>query len=254
MASAEQLLGPPHVRRRLAALRDTPVNFDPAVLPRASADDGWHVTDLCQPLPAESPGQPIDGGSWTIARRLMRGYEFADPSIVRAYYDPGVPLERRNMLLKLQALGLVHLYVGVRVGGVYDELRMSGGRRVRVWGWNYLTLEGHVEMGQMDWEVWKWLESGAVEFRVHSVSRTAPIPNPIIRLGFMLVRGHERRAFLDSTRSRMRRFTELALADERGAAGRVEDAAGDLVARPRAADPDADEQLADNLGDARGQP
>ncbi len=26
--------------------------------------------------------------SCEIARRLMRGYEFADPSIVRAFYDP----------------------------------------------------------------------------------------------------------------------------------------------------------------------
>ena len=249
MAGAEQLLGPPHVQRRLAALADTPLNFDPAVLAGASPEDGWLVTDVCQSLPGEAPGPPAENGSWVIARALMRGYEFADPSIVRAYYDPGVPLAHRTMLLKLRALGIVHLYVGVRVSEVYEETRTLGGRPVRVWGWNYQTLEGHVEMGQMDWQVWKWLDTGAVEFRVHSISRTAHIPNPIIRLGFRLVRGRERAAFLESTKRRMRTFTELALAEEQGAAERIADAAGDLVARPHAGDADADEQLAHFLDD-----
>ena len=215
MTSTEKLLGPPHVRRRLAALAETPINFDPAVLAHASAEDGWRVTDLCQPLPDETPGPPAENGSWVIARALMRGYEFADPSIVRAYYDPGVPLAERTMLLRLRALGVVHLYVGVRVGEVYEETRTLGQRRARVWGWNYLTLEGHVEIGRMDWEIWKWLDTGAVEFRVHAISRTAHIPNPIIRLGFGLVRGRERGAFLESAKGRMLTFTELALAEER---------------------------------------
>jgi hypothetical protein len=217
MTSTETLLGPPHVRRRLAALADAPLNFDPAVLERAAPKDGWHVTDLCQPLPDEAPGPPVENGSWVIARALMRGYEFADPSIVRAYYDPGVPLAQHTMLLKLQAFGIVHLYVGVRVSEVYEDTRTLGRRRARVGGWNYQTLEGHIEMGQMDWQVWKWLDTGAVEFRVHSISRTAHIPNPIIRLGFWLVRSRERSAFLESTKRRMRTFTELALAEERDA-------------------------------------
>jgi uncharacterized protein (UPF0548 family) len=94
---------------------------------------------------------------------------------------------------------------------VYDETVERDGRQARVWGWNYRTLSGHLEMGQMSWEVWKWLADGQVEFRVHSVSRPAPIRNPIVGFGFHLLRGHERRAFLDSTRERMRTFTELAL-------------------------------------------
>ena len=43
--------------------------------------------------------------------------------------------------------------VGVRVGDVYDEQRQLSGRRGRVFGWNYRTLRGHVERGQMDWQV-----------------------------------------------------------------------------------------------------
>jgi len=117
---------------------------------------------------------------------------------------------------------------------------------VHVWGWSYRTLAGHVEMGQMDWEVWKWLGDGRVEFRVHAVSRPAPIPNPIVRIGFRLLRRRERQAFLDSTRARMQSFTELALERE-GAERRVRDAAADLTARTsRAANPVHD-AVADNV-------
>jgi uncharacterized protein (UPF0548 family) len=176
----------------------------------------------------------------------MSGYEFADPSIVRAYYDPTLPLQQRNMLLKLQAPGLVHLYVGVRVGEVYEQTREVEGARARVWGWNYRTLEGHVEMGEMAWEVWKWLDDGRVEFRVHAVSRPAPIRNPVIRLGFHLLRARERRTFLDSTKRRMRTFTELALAGD--APGRsIREAAAGVTAR-RSRDSDgAHDALARNV-------
>ena len=229
--SESSLLGPPRIQRRLAALPDKPLNFDPAALEHASSGTGWTITDLCQALPSEPPGAPIEDGSWQIARRLMGGYEFADPSIVRAYYDPGGPLDGRNMLLKLKALGIAHLYVGVRVGDVYEAVRELERDRVCVWGWNYRTLEGHVEMGQMDWEVWKWLDDGRVEFRVHAVARVAPIRNPIVRLGFYLLREHERQAFLDSTKRRMLTFTTLALSGEH-AGDSIRDAAASLTARP----------------------
>jgi uncharacterized protein (UPF0548 family) len=236
----------PGIARRLAELADKPLNFDPATIRDGHTASGWEATDVCQRLPDEGPGPPVDSGSWAIARRLMQGYEFADPSIVRAYYDPHVPLERRDMLLKLQALRLVHLFVGVRVGGVYEETRQLDGRRAHVWGWNYRTLAGHVEMGQMDWEVWKWLQDGRVEFRVHAVSRPASIPNPIVRIGFHLLRRRERRAFLDSTRQRMRRFTQLALECE-DADRRVRDASAQITARPaREHDPTHD-AVANNI-------
>jgi len=239
------LLGPRRVRRRLAALAGKRLNFDPACLAGASPATGWTITDLCQDLPSEPPGPPVDGGSWRIARRLMRGYEFADPSIVRAYYDADAPLEGRNMLLKLQALGIVHLYVGVRVGEVYEEVREEAGERACVWGWNYRTLEGHVETGQMDWEVWKWLSDGRVEFRVHAVARVSHIRNPIVRLGFHLLRGHERTAFLDSTRQRMLTFTQLALDREAGG-GAIRDAAASLTARPSSPQDPAHDTVAQN--------
>jgi uncharacterized protein (UPF0548 family) len=229
--SKSPLLGPPRVQRRLAALPNKPLNFDPALLEHASPATGWTITELCQPLPSEQPGPPAEHGSWQIARGLMRGYEFADPSIVRAYYDPETPLHGRNMLLKLQALGIAHLYVGVRVNEVYEQVRELDGDQVCVWGWNYRTLEGHVEMGQMDWEVWKWSSDGRVEFHVHAVARVAHIPNPIVRLGFYLLREHERHAFLESTKRRMLVFTQLVLSSEHDGDS-IRDAAAKLTVRP----------------------
>jgi hypothetical protein len=101
-------------------------------------------------------------------------------------------------------------------------------------------------MGQMDWEVWKWLGDGRVEFRVHAVSRPAPIPNPVVRIGFHLLRGRERRAFLESTRERMRTFTELALERE-GAELRVREAAARLTARSARMNDPAHDAVADNV-------
>lgn len=236
----------PRIQRRLAELARKPLNFDLAALEGASPGSGWTITELCQSLPSEQPGMPVEDGSWQIARRLMSGYEFADPSIVRAYYDPAVPLERRDMLLKLQAFGFAYVFVGVRVGEVFELTREIGGRNARIWGWNYRTLDGHVEMGQMDWEVWKWLDDGQVEFRVHAVSRAARIPNPIVRLGFHLLRDREREAFLDSTKRRMRTFTELALTDK-DPDRTIRDAAAAVTARRVRGANSAHDAVADSI-------
>jgi uncharacterized protein (UPF0548 family) len=231
------------IERRLAALAHTPVNYDPRKLDLDAPPDGWHVDDRCQPLPSEPPGDPAPGGSWELASRLIQGYEFADPSLVRAHYDHATPLEGRNMLLQLRALNLVSVHVGVRVVHVYDEVRTRDARDARVFGWAYRTLKGHVEMGQMDWQVWKWMDTGQVQFRVHAVSRAAAIPNPVIRLGFWLLREHERNVFLTSTETRMRALTEVAL--ERGEIGSaVRDASPRLTARRISPDDPAHEQLA----------
>ncbi len=236
-------MNPRQIERRLAELARTPLNYDPATLDLEQPPDGWHVDDRCQPLPSEPPGDPVAGGSWEIAGRLIQGYEFADPSLVRAHYDRDAPLDGRNMLLELRALNLVSVHVGVRVVSVYDEVRTRGGRDARVFGWAYRTLRGHVEMGQMDWQVWKWRDTGEVQFRVHAVSRPAPVPNPIIRLGFWLLREHERAVFLGSTETRMRSLTELALHGDDPAAA-VRAASPQLTARRLSSDHPAHEELA----------
>jgi uncharacterized protein (UPF0548 family) len=198
----ERKLGDPRALAALHALHDRPVNFDLEQRASFSTENGWRVDDYCQSLPAESPGAPVPGGTWERARELMLRYEFADPKIVRALYTPDSPLEWRDMLLEARFFGLRFRF-GVRVGGVLDTTCASDGREVRVWGWSYRTLQGHLEMGQMDYEVWKWLDSGAVEFRIHVVSRAARIPNPIVRLGFRLFGRREQVRFARRACERM---------------------------------------------------
>jgi uncharacterized protein (UPF0548 family) len=233
----------PHLRR-LA------LNFDPEHCEQHVPENGWHVDDLCKRLPPEAPGPPVEGGSWEIARRLMRGYEFADPSIVRASYDPDEPLEGRNMLLELRFHGL-RFHGGVRVSHVYDEELTRDRRTARVWGWAYQTLEGHLEMGQMDWQVWKWLDTGEVEFRIHAYSRRAHDRNAIVRFGFWLFGRREQLAFLHSTLERMRRLTETAL--EKGGGEPVRKAAEHLTARPARGTARAHSRLAAYLEDGHDQ-
>jgi hypothetical protein len=104
----------------------------------------------------------------------------------------------------------------------------------------------------MAWEVWKWLDTGEVEFRVHAVSRPASIPNPFVWIGFRLFGAHERRVFLESTDARMLRFTELALAQDAGN-DPIRRAAADLTARQLPADDVTADELARHLGEG-GEP
>lgn len=163
---------------------------------------GWRIDDYRQPLPGEPPGPPAPNGSWERTRQVMLDYEFADPAIVRAIYRRDSPLEGRDMLLEIRFWGL-RFRVGVRVSGVIDETRELDGRQARVWGWSYATLQGHLEMGQMDYEAWKWLDTGAVEFRIHVASRASRIGNPIIRLGFRIFGRREQVRFARRACERM---------------------------------------------------
>jgi uncharacterized protein (UPF0548 family) len=198
--------GGSRARRALAALADKGFNFDPDQAEHFTTANGWHVDDYIQPLPPEPAGPPAPVGSFEVARRMMADYEFADPAIVRAVYAPESPLDRRDMLLEGRFWGL-RFHFGVRVGGLVDEETAVDGRRLRRWGWNYRTLQGHLEMGQMDYEVGKWLDSGEVEFRIHVVSRPAHIPNPVIRLGFRLFGRRVQRRFARHACQRMARLT-----------------------------------------------
>ena len=197
--------------RALAALAGKDVNFDPGQSEHFTTKNGWKIDDYLQELPPEAPGPPVPGGSFEVAQRLMRDYEFADPAIVRAVYAEASPFETRDMLLEGRFYGL-RFHFGVRVGGLVDKEVAVGGRPVRRWGWNYRTLQGHLEMGQMDYEVRKWLDSGEVDFRIHAFSRPAHIPNPVIRLGFRVFGRWVQRRFARHACQRMARLTAARVA------------------------------------------
>jgi uncharacterized protein (UPF0548 family) len=212
----QQTLGSPRTRRMLRRLHERPVNFSVTDRPEPGNHAGWHVDSHRQVLPSEPPGPPVPGGSWQVARRLVRDYEFADPRIVRAVYLPATPLEGRDMLLVGRFFGL-RFPLGVRICGVVDEERTVDGRPARIWGWHYRTLQGHLEAGQMDFEVWKWTDTGAVEFRMRRFLRTAPIRNPVVWVGWRLFGRWMQAKFIRRAARRMDAFVrhELGIADER---------------------------------------
>jgi uncharacterized protein (UPF0548 family) len=215
-----QAIGPPwlaygrEIRPQLELLSRLAPNFGSLELPEV-AFDAWHVDDYCHPLPPEPPGDPLPDGSFETARRLLRDYEFADPKRIRSYYWADAPLEARDMLLEIRYL-LLRVRVGVRISEEFDEVRQIADRAVRVWGWAYQTLEGHLERGQMDYQVWKWLDTGEVQFRIHAVSEIAEVRNPILSLGFRLVGRREQVRFARRSAERMERLVEIGLAGGSG--------------------------------------
>lgn len=200
-----------HAVRALRALRGLAVNY-PEPPPDPAPVSGWHFDSYVQHLPPETAGPPVPGGSWETARRLVRDYEFADPGILRGLYDVHDPLPGRHMLLEGRFWGL-RFDMGVRVTSFTDATRGTGESARRVWGWGYQTLEGHLEEGELRYEVVKHLATGAVDFVITGHSRRAPMRNPLVHIGFVLFGRLTQRRFY---RNSARRLRGLLLAELRG--------------------------------------
>lgn len=228
-------VGGRRARRAFAGLQHRALNFDPRELDDAGPRGGWTVDDHHVALPPEEPGPPEPGGSWEVARELVRHYRFADPRLIEAVFRPGDGLEGRNMLLQGRFCGMRFL-MGARVSAVVDGEETVDGRPVRVWGWSYRTLEGHLEQGQMDFTVVKDLGGGGVDFRIHAISRPARIPNPVVRIGFRLFGRRLQLRFARTACARMRRLVEEGL--HGGRAGDRQGAA-EVTMPPAGTPPDA---------------
>jgi uncharacterized protein (UPF0548 family) len=202
----ERLLGFPGEPRTVADLHGRAPNFDPSRVEELAASGHWHHDDRRQALPAEPPGDPVPDGTFDRACALMRDYRFADGSAVHAIFEQDAPLEGRDMMLVARFVG-VDFRLPVRVNAVIDETRVEHGRPVRIWGWTYVTLRGHLERGQMSYEVAKWLDTGAIEFRIAAVSQRARVGNPLVRLGFRLLGRREQLKFYRHTCAQMARAT-----------------------------------------------
>lgn len=199
---------------RLRDLARRRPNLDEDEIGDCAEEGDWHRDDMVEPLPSEASGPPVAGGSWHVARQIMERYQLADPGVVSATYDESAPLAGRDMLLRISFKGL-RFWVGVRVDQDYEETRELDGREVLVFGWSYVTLEGHFEEGRMHYEVWKWIDTGDVEFHLRAVSRPArsgPLP---IRLGFRLFGRTQQLRFYRQICRRLRRLTEAELETRR---------------------------------------
>lgn len=179
------------------------LNFDPISFDEAAADSDWHQDDRSCPLPAENPGPPDEDGSFAAARDLLVDYRFADPSKVRAVYDPASDLEGRDMLLVGRFAGM-RFHMGVRIGGVDEQHVDLDGRPAHRFRWHYRTLEGHLERGHMEYELVKWTDTGQVEFRIRAYSQRARIDNAIVRVGYILFGRTVQLRFYNRSLDRMR--------------------------------------------------
>lgn len=201
-------------QRQLDAIAESPVNFDLERTHEYTEANGWNLDEYEAELPPEPPGPPLPRGSWRIAQEVIQAYKFPDPSIITGIYYPDRPLAERVMLLRAKFLFFT-FYFGVRVGGVTDEVRKTEQGQVSVWGFNYQTLQGHFEKGQISFEVWKWHESGRVAFRIDAFSQPDVIPNPLYRLGFKLFGRSLQRQFAHRSMARMQQFVKEGLAAAR---------------------------------------
>jgi uncharacterized protein (UPF0548 family) len=131
---------------------------------------------------------------------------------VRATWDPAAPLLGRVMVLRLRLWRVLSVRAPVRVTRVWDEEREG----VRVFGFEYETLAGHVEAGRMDYEVRKERGDGGVEFRLHARSRPSGEGPWWARVGFRLVGRREQVRFYFRCCERIARLTarELGLPDD----------------------------------------
>lgn len=169
------------LRQRLGRLDDVGRNF--AEPPEAMTPDrGWSRLLSEAVLARESPGPPLPEGPFQRARMGITNYEFSDPSIVTAHFDPASPLLGRRMLLEIRVLGLRWL-CGVVVGAV----RSQAGEDRDTFGFRYETLQGHIERG------WEWFlltrsrTTGEIRCRIEAAWKPGDLPNRWSRAGFRLL-------------------------------------------------------------------
>ena len=201
--------------RALATYRTLPertANFRPVDYAWAQAHPSWHVDHRRTVLPTETPGPPVPDGPFTVARQVLVDYEFADPALVRAVYDGAAPLEGRDMLLEGRFLWL-RFTMPVRVGGVVEGAEVRDGRPVHRFGWHYRTLQGHLERGQMDYDLLKWADTGEVEVRIRAYSRRGDISNPVVRAGFAVFGRWMQMRFHDHAANRLQSLVTQRVAD-----------------------------------------
>lgn len=200
---------------RLDAVREARYNFELSEDHEYSEANGWRLDHHEAELVPEPPGPPLPDddarASFAVACDLIRHYAFPDPSLITGIFSPEDPLPGRPMLLRAKFLGFT-FWFGVRVGREIDEVRQSDAGPVHAYGFDYATLEGHFEMGQITFEVRKAEATGEVAFHIDAFSKPDRIRNPFYRIGFKLFGRRLQLRFAQTAMDRMQRFVKEELA------------------------------------------
>jgi uncharacterized protein (UPF0548 family) len=166
------------LRSRLEGLRDKALNFD-AVEEEMTGDSGWQHYHSEAVI---AHGDDVDA-RFARAKTALATYQFSDPAIVVAHFDPAGPLHLRRLLLEIKVWGLRYLCPAV-VHRVRDE--------ADVFGFRYDTLDGHFERG-IEWFLLTKDANGNIQFRIEARWRRGEFPNWWSRVGFTLLAGFYQR-------------------------------------------------------------
>lgn len=186
---------------RLEALGALGRNFDPDE-PK-TVENGWKRHGSETTVAREGAGPPEPGGAFHRAREALTRYEFSDPAIVTAHFDPAAPLLGRRMLLEMKVLGFRFL-AGTMVGAVREE----PGEAETLFGFRYDTLRGHIEAG------WEWFllrkshATGDVRFSIAADWQPGEFPNRWSRLGFAVLGVHYQRRWTGRAHERLRHLLD----------------------------------------------
>jgi len=207
--AAESLLDQ-RFRARLAEIAALESTVDLTKRDSYVASAGWNVDAREIALPGEAPGDPEMRGAFAVASEILKAYAFTPKRLISGSFDPEAPLLERPMLLTARFLWM-RFELGVRVSRVIDETRQMDGASECVWGYSYHTLAGHLERGEITFEVAKRLDTGSVKFRIHSFSQSGHITNWFYRIGFRLVGRRLQSRFAEESLTNMRQLVVSAL-------------------------------------------
>lgn len=168
---------PEELRLHLQQLAACEVNFQ-APLEEMTEENGWTVSRCQSRIGNDATGE----GAFARVKQALIEYEFSDPRIAVAHFDPEAPLLGRNMLLEFRALGFRFLN-GARIRQVWDE---AGERQVS-FGYRYDTLQGHVERGSQCFLLTRDCLTGEIRVHIEDRWQHGDFPTWWSRLGFSLM-------------------------------------------------------------------
>jgi hypothetical protein len=203
------------LRERLQRLAPLRRNFD-AADEAMTAPAGWRRQHFEATVARERPGPPEAEGPFARLCVVLRNYEFSDPRIVTAHFDPAQPFLGRRMLLEIRVLGLRYL-VGTVVTALREE-RADGGD---YFGFRYETLKGHIEAG------WEWFlirkkhATGEIRFSIEARWREGEFPNAWSRIGFRLLASRRQKLWHQRAQRRMALLSRCPAADLRRRRGTI---------------------------------
>ncbi|MFO7653549.1 MAG: DUF1990 family protein [Candidatus Krumholzibacteriia bacterium] len=181
-----------------------------------SRSAGWRRQFSVATIAREEPGLPEEGGPFARLCVALRNYQFSDPSIVTAHFDPAHPFEGRRMLLEIRILGL-RILTGTLIGAVSEE-RSAGTDQ---FGFRYETLEGHIEAGYEWFMIRKDHATGEIRFSIEARWRMGEFPNAWSRLGFHLLARPMQKRWHRRAHRRMSLLSRFPVEELRSRGGRI---------------------------------